>query len=129
MSLSAPARRRAAWIALVAVLAFALLPTLSRAMAVAAGGGWTEVCTPQGMKWVSLDAAAAEDTAPVGAPASLDHCALCGLSAEAAAPLPATAPPPLLPLRGAAPPSLFLQAPATLHAWRSAQPRGPPAGG
>lgn len=109
---------------MLAVLAFALVPTVSRAMAFASGSsGWAEICTPQGMKQV---AAVDGDPAPVQAGANLDHCALCGLSTDAAAPLSAVPLPLRLPVGSAEVPSLFLQAAHTLHAWRSAQPRAPP---
>ena len=125
MHRSARARRFTAWLALVAMLGFALLPTVSRAMAFGLGGGWTEVCTPQGMRWVSIEADRSGDSLP--APAASDACALCSLASDGAAPLPAAMPALVLPLHRADPPALFLQAAVTLHAWRSAQPRGPPA--
>ena len=125
MHRSARARRFTAWLALVAMLGFALLPTVSRAMAFGLGGNWTEVCTPQGMRWVSVDADRSGDSMP--APAAPDACALCSLASEGAAPLPPAMPALVLPLHRADPPALFLQAAVTLHAWRSAQPRGPPA--
>ena len=108
------------------MLAFALVPTLSRALAFAQGGGpaWAEVCTPQGTKWVS-----AADADTDGAPAQalpLDHCSFCPLAGAGLAPPPAVPPIASLPLRGAEPPPLFLHAPRTLHAWASAQPRAPP---
>ena len=120
-------RRLTVWIALAAMLAFALLPTLSRAMAFAGGGGgWAEVCTPQGMRLVPTG-----DAEPAGASAQagiqLDHCAFCSMATDGAAPLPAVAPALHLPLNGAEPPQRFLQAAVTPHAWRTAQPRGPPA--
>ena len=110
------------------MLAFALVPTLSRALAFAAGGGsaWAEVCTPQGMKLVSTAAAGADaDGAPAQA-LPLDHCSFCSLAGAGLAPPPAAPPLVSLPLRGAAPPPLFLHAPRTLHARASAQPRAPP---
>ncbi|MCA0242806.1 MAG: DUF2946 family protein [Proteobacteria bacterium] len=125
-------RRLSTWIALAAMLAFALVPTLSRALAFAAGNGtaWAEVCTPQGLKLVSTAAADADGGgAPASAPAqalSLDPCSFCSLAGAGLAPPPAVPPLVSLPLRGAAPPPLFLQAPRTLHAWASAQPRAPP---
>jgi hypothetical protein len=39
---------------------------------------------------------------------------------------PAAAPTLVLPLAGDSPPPLYLQAPRTLFAWATAQPRGPP---
>lgn len=118
--------RLAVWLALAAMAAVALLPTLSHALARAAGGGssaFTEVCTPQGTKLVALaDGQAAPDSALL----QLEHCSWC------TAALGDLAPPPLAwhqdgPVAGAGfVPALFLQAPHTLHAWASAQPRAPP---
>jgi hypothetical protein len=59
-------RRLTAWLALVAMLAFALVPTVSRAMAFAGGNSnWAEVCTPQGVKLVSTGDAFAARAPPV----------------------------------------------------------------
>lgn len=113
-------------IALVAMLAFALMPTLARALSFAQGGsGWAEVCTPQGMQWVSPDGER-QDRAPDGAAPHLDHCHFCQLATDGVAPPPAATLAVVLPLSTAEPPRLFLQAAHTLHAWRSAQPRAPP---
>ncbi len=126
------------WIALVAILGLALLPTLSHAMAHAAAqgpGGWAEVCTQEGPRRIAVDAAGklmdtAIETEGIGASAGtshLQHCPLCALSLDAPL-LPAAAPAGLpLALAGRAVPAAFLHAPRTLHAWLSAQPRGPPA--
>lgn len=106
------------------MLALALLPTVSRAMAFAEGfGQWAEVCTSDGMKRVL--ATDAVDT-PLPAASHLDHCAFCALSSDGAAPLASRPMPSWLPVSSAQTPSLFLQAAHTLFAWRSAQPRGPP---
>ena len=120
--------RAVTWLALVAVLALALMPAVSHALAFARGEttAWTEVCTTQGLQRVALDA-------PDGAPATtgqpLDHCPFCKLgSDDAGAPPPAASggadplpPGPLMPTR-------FGQAPRTLWAWSAAQPRAPPTG-
>lgn len=122
-----PGRRQRlpAWIALVAIWALALVPTLSRALDFAAGNGsWAEVCTAQGPRLVSTDAG--DDTPPQAVP-SLEHCRLCPLALDSAAPLPSAAVQLPLPVAGAEPPPLFLHAPRPLFAWRSAQPRAPPA--
>ena len=113
------------WLALVVMLALALLPTVSHALALQRGGSaWVEVCTPQGMKLVAVDGS--EAPAPLQAAGHLEHCPACVLQHIDAAPPPT--PPALLPLplEAAAVPPLFLHAPHTLHAWRTAQPRGPP---
>ncbi len=130
-----PQLRPLTWIALVAILALALLPTLSHAWAHVRGqgaGGWAEVCTTQGPQRIAVDAdGKLADTTiePAADPAGalhLQHCPLCVLSLDVPL-LPPAAPAALpLALASAAPPAAFLHAPHTLHAWRSAQPRGPP---
>lgn len=115
----------------------ALLPTLSHALAytrASGAGGWAEVCTQQGPKRIAVDAAGqlvdtvvgtAADGAAMEA-AHLQHCPLCALTNDA--PPLFTALPLALLMTAArhALPAAFLHAPRTLHAWRSAQPRGPP---
>jgi hypothetical protein len=119
-------------LALLAMVTLALLPTVAQAFARAAGGqAMTEICTPQGMKLVVVDADASVASAtPVDAAKAalghLDHCPYCATAAHAMAPPPA-APKLRLPAEGAAAAPLFLQAPRTLHAWLAAHPRGPPA--
>ena len=111
------------------MLALALLPTVSHALAFAQGGTsvWAEVCTPQGMKLVALgDAAGAVDTVPAQADIHLEHCPYCTLSGQATGMPPAPPAAIGLPAGADAVPLLFLQAPHALFAWRSAQPRGPP---
>ncbi len=108
------------------MLAFALVPTVSRAMAgTQSGSGWAEICTPQGVQWVSPDGER-HDASPDGAAPHVDHCHFCQLASDGAVPLPAAARDLMLPLGRCEPPRLFLQAARTLHAWRSAQPRAPP---
>jgi hypothetical protein len=131
-----PPRRRQpapAWIAILALLAMALLPTLTQALTHLRGDStnWVEICTPQGMRLVSLTSmAGGEDApteqAPLQAAAHVEHCALCTLSQPLPALLAAHAPTLVPPPAAHALPWLFLYAPHTLHAWRSAQPRGPP---
>ncbi len=118
------------WLALVAVLAMALLPTVSHALAHGQGTGttWAEVCTPQGMKMVAVDV---EDAAPGSAgsaqPGShLEHCPYCTGSVTPPGLPPSTFSLPYFDPRAGLVPPLFLQAPHTLFAWRSAQPRAPP---
>lgn len=110
------------------MLALALLPTVSHALAFAQGGktAWAEVCTPQGMKLVALDDVPGFDTSPAAAGGHLDHCPYCTLAGQATGMPPA--PLTTLDLRAAAEsvPPLFLHAPRTLFAWRNAQPRAPP---
>lgn len=108
-------------LAFVAVLALALLPTLSRAMAAAdAAGPWAEICSSTGVKPLT-------DPTPTQAAGHLDHCPLCTLqNALPALPVVETAGD--VPDAGSA--ALLPQAdapPRTSHAWRPAAPRGPPA--
>jgi Protein of unknown function (DUF2946) len=119
-----PHQRRFVWLALLAMLALALLPTISHALSAARGGSnWAEVCTPQGLRLVALDGQALPDPVPA---VHLEHCPLCALQSAAAAPPPAaTVVLPPVPHRAEVP-VLFLQAPHTLFAWCSPHPRGPP---
>lgn len=120
-----------AWIAILAVLAMALLPAVTHALTHLRGDNatWVEVCTPQGMRLVSLASSepAPADPVPLQAAGHLEHCPLCTLSQQLPALPPADIPALPLLLEAQARPRLFLHAPHTLHAWRSAQPRGPPA--
>jgi len=121
--------RLSTWLALLAVLAMAVLPTLSHALAWSRGGNaaWAEACTPQGMRLVAVDTAAdATPGAPMQAAGHLEHCPLCALGSDL--PLLPPAPQAALPVvvLPALVPARFLQAPHTPHPWRAAQPRGPP---
>jgi hypothetical protein len=116
--------RRVTWIALTAMLALALMPTLSHALSFARGvpSALSEVCTPQGAKLLAPSDPASE---PAPALSNLDHCPFCALQGAPAlppAPVPSIGP---LGLSHAVPP-LFLAAPRPLFAWASAQPRAPP---
>jgi hypothetical protein len=118
--------RRLSWIAFLAIFGLAIVPTISHALAHASGeSAFTEICTPQGMRQVSV--AAQGNTAPAAPSMShLDHCPMCGLGASPVALLP-VAPVVLAPVDPAhLLPALFLHAPQPLFAWASAQPRAPP---
>lgn len=113
-------RRLAAWLALAAMLWLALAPTLVHALAADRDTlPWATLCSADGPKPAPGEPAG--DTALHGG-----HCPLC--SAQPALP---PAPPAAWVLaadaRAHEPPWLFLHAPRTLHAWRLASPRGPPA--
>lgn len=117
------------WLALAAMLAMALLPTVSHALAFARGGAgaWTEVCTPQGLRLVAGPAyEAGQGDAPLQAAGHLEHCPLCTLAADHPG-LPAAVLQAGVLLSG---PVLRLppvaQALRALPPWRQAQPRGPP---
>ncbi len=129
-------RRHVAGLALVAMLALALLPTVSRALAFAAGTrGWAEVCTPQGLKTTPAAGLVDAGQVPLTELAALsgrlhgshlDACALCVLASAATMPAAAR---PAVPVRlgvGDGP-----QHPPRLAAlpspeWRHAQARAPP---
>lgn len=119
--------RPAVWLALIAIAAMALLPTLSHALARSGGAGstaFTEVCTPQGMKVVALTDG---EEAPDSAQLRLEHCHWCTAAIGDLAPPPVILPQEVPAAAGVCVPTLFLQARHTLHAWASVQPRAPPA--
>ena len=127
--------RSLSWIALLAMLAVAVLPTLAHARAHVLGqgpGGLGDICTQQGPRQVGVELGvpSTEAVNPTDGSAfatHLQHCPLCALALDAAW-LPPTGPAAWPRTPGAVvPPAAFLHAPRTLHAWRTAQPRGPPA--
>lgn len=126
MLIAARRRRNIAWLALVAMLAMALLPTVSHALAFAQNGKstWAEICTPQGMKVVAVATAPGDEGAP--AAAHLEHCPYCAQTATMLGMPPAPAALAAFPVAGIEPPALFLHAPRTLFVWVAAQPRAPP---
>jgi Protein of unknown function (DUF2946) len=118
------------WLALLVMVALAILPTLAHALARSQGGTttWAEVCTPQGMKLVAvdLDDATAGAAGQAQAGSHLEHCPYCtGSGTPPALPAAPFTSPDFDPRASFLPP-LYLQAPHTLFAWRSAQPRAPP---
>lgn len=84
-----PCRTLSSWIAIVAILLNALMPTLSvalesaRGQTAASSRDWIEVCSTQGSTWVRLDAHGRlieqTDRKPVDAPISAhtEHCPYC----------------------------------------------------
>ena len=105
------------WFALVAMLALA--PTMSHAFA-KAGRLLASICSAGDS--ADLPAGPADAVAQ-----HLDHCPFCILQAQALGPLPSM-PSPLMPAGLSAElPQRFFQAASTPFAWRTAQPRGPPA--
>lgn len=109
------------WFALVAMLALALMPALSHAMAQARGASvFDEICSSSGARSPQPG-----DPAQGMAFGHLEHCPFCHLQAQPLTPPPAAQPIPALALVHEQSP-LFLAAARTLFAWRSAQPRGPP---
>lgn len=108
------------------LLAAALLPTVSRALAHWQGQAapWAQVCATMAMDPAEAAMATPADTG--GLTHVLEHCSLCSLHADTPAVLPGAAMAlPLLVLSDGPPPLYFLAA-RTPHAWVSAQPRAPP---
>jgi hypothetical protein len=114
------------WLALVAMLALALVPAVSHALAFAQGGksAWAEICTPQGMKVVAQ--LADDEGAPATGAGLLEHCPFCTPAASALGMPPAPAAVQTISEAGIELPPLFFQAPRTSFAWAAAQPRAPP---
>lgn len=113
-------------LALGLLLALALAPSVSRALAdQAAPGPWSEYCSSVGTQRFAA-ATLPQDPAPAPASAHVDHCPLCGnLSGPLALPSASTRDVPASDA-GSFEPPLFAHAPRPLFAWRTAQPRGPP---
>lgn len=112
------------WIAILALLLASAAPSMAYALGTGTAASWVEVCSGHETRWVLADAQE-QDGEPAAAH-PLAHCPGCLNHG----PAPALAPPGeagalLLDLKESFPPA-FLQAPRTLHAWRGAQPRGPP---
>jgi len=110
------------------MFALALVPTVSHALAAASGqNNWTEVCTPQGMRFIAMSGTAGlDEPVPIGAEAAIEHCSYCAQSAGHLGMPPAEPGAAPTPHADDALPALFLHAPRTLPVWRSAQPRAPP---
>ena len=111
------------WMAILAILMMAFAPLVSQA--VGADRAWLEICSASGPKFVQADAGSSNQPAKNSAAHPMEHCPYCSLHASALGMPPA----PLLVLPVIAVrdvPPAFLSAPSTLHAWRAAQPRGPP---
>lgn len=117
-------RHHLPWIArlaLAALLALALLPTLSRAMAAGDGAGpWAEICSSTGVKPLT-------DPTPTPAAAHLDHCPLCTLQ-DALPALPTADHAAFVPADVSSAPSLTAGSPRPAATpWSIPAPRGPPA--
>jgi hypothetical protein len=121
--------RRTCFIALVAMLMMVLAPTMSKVVASErANAGLVEVCTAEGMKWVTVSGAIQPDAdhkkGPVPAHDHDGDCPYCSLQTTkflttttlsfATTPLVSLIPP------------LFYQAPKPLFAWAHSRSRAPP---
>jgi len=136
--LSRIVERFGVWAALWAMIAMAIMPTISHAIvrfsAPAGAPMVMEVCTTRGVERISMASGLqltdpSKDVESKTLPASHDlnaeHCPMCGQSVHSALPPPSQS---VLKLPGLsdAPPRLFLLAPRPLFAWLQARPRGPP---
>lgn len=122
--LSPRLHRRTTWLALLAMLALALLPAISRAVVAAQGGGdWVEVCSVKGTRWVSMSTG--EEGEPALKPLS-EACPYCQLQTEQPGLPPVPAPDWRAPEAVHEQPPAFWQAPRLLAIWRRASTRGPP---
>ena len=104
------------WIALFAMLGLAIAPSVSHALsAQQASNSWTEICsTPN------------SGEQPRGAAMQLEHCAMCGVVAQAIGMPPAPVAVRPVPEGAAYVAVLFLEASHPLFAWRPPQARAPP---
>lgn len=121
--------RRSCWLALFAMLAMALLPTVSHAFAASRGQtSWTEVCTAQGVRIVAIDndGAASSESAPAPASKHLQSCPFCAPALGALGMPPAALYTPAPRPTAAKPAAQPAQARSEALAWRNAQPRAPP---
>ena len=124
-------KRFGAWMAILAMLAASLAPTVSHALSAQRGApsGWTDICTVAGAKTLkSVGLGQPQNSAPGegGVAANLD-CAYCLLHSGNLAPPPSPAV--AVPAMSAAVhmPALFYRSPRPLFAWATAHPRAPPA--
>jgi len=137
-SLSRVVEHVGVWAAFMAMIAMAIMPTVSHAMvrfSEPAGAPMvTEICTTRGVERLSLnpslhltDESADAESRTLPAPHNLngEHCPMCGQTGHSGLPPPLPSP---LKLSGLsdAPPRLFLLASHPLFAWLQARPRGPP---
>jgi hypothetical protein len=109
----------------VAVLALALLPTLSHALAHLQGerAPWAEVCSAQrGPRVV----AGTEGGAPLAGHAAIEHCVWCSLSGADLVPPPAASSALHAGVSGQTPDGASTMDAATRRAWTPALPRAPP---
>lgn len=120
-------------LALVAVLATAVWPTISRAALADAAGtpAWAEICTARGLQLVALgtDRSGASDAgaAPYGHGLLLDACDLCLLAAMPALGMAPETAGRSEPAADPAPRPDRTAAVAAATSWDAARPRGPPA--
>jgi Protein of unknown function (DUF2946) len=112
-------------VVLATLLAAALSPTLSRALAHWQGQSapWAQVCTVMAMDPAGAMTMPADTS---GLTHLLEHCPLCSLQTDVPAVPPAPAAVLHLLALSEGPPPLYFQARHTPHAWVSAPARAPP---
>jgi len=113
------------WVTLFALVLAMLAPGMSRTWAQLQGqasADWGQICSA--MNAESMTGGESAPAKPAGA--MPDHCPMCLLRADLAAPPPMPVAPAMRTDLGHAQPTLFLQAPHTLYAWSAAQARAPP---
>jgi hypothetical protein len=129
MGLASAPRRFASWLAILAMLAAALAPAITSALAAAHDqhARWTVVCTGDGARLVPVPTDAAGVPVAPGSHA-IDPCPFCvPHGASAALPPPPAFALPAVMAGADCVPTLFLHAPRPPFAWAAAQPRAPPA--
>lgn len=110
------------WLAFAAILAAALMPSMSRALASdrVANIMMAEICAPSGMSYADMQKPPGGDDS-----SHMDDCAYCRFHADTPA-LPAVIvmaePGEIAAMR----PLLFYHSPIPLFTWTAASPRGPP---
>jgi hypothetical protein len=130
--------RLGVWAALWAMIAMAVMPTISHAMVRFSGHAAPamvmEICTTRGVERLSMDpglqladevVSIESETLPASHDLNAEHCPMCGQTAHSGMP-PTSRPLSKLPRLSDAPPRLFLLASHPLFAWLQARPRGPP---
>lgn len=122
--------RFAAWLALLAVLWGALVPTLAQAAVSGSDRqGWVEVCSASGVLWLRVDGGAEAPTDKPSKPGNMAdasaHCPWCPMQGAAGLP-PEPAQATTVSVRGGVPTTAFTSArPAAV--WSPTQSRAPPA--
>jgi hypothetical protein len=120
------------WLIACAIFAAALAPTIHHAKGSSSGNGlaYIAICTTGGLKWLNLKAEKTEDSVP--SPGEHNHsgasdcCTNHGLGNSPAL-LGSAHVTPFAASQGLTlNPSLFLQSPIRLVAWRQPNPRAPP---
>jgi hypothetical protein len=127
MLLTRRTHRLTTWLAMLAMLWGALVPTLAQAAVASSGSqGWVEVCSASGVAWVRLDGSTqSPDSEQVPMSGALSSCAWCltqGATHLPPAPTTTVAPD----LTPAAVPGVAFESILPWAVWSTAQSRAPP---